>query len=78
MLKPMQEMVYSTCSILPCENEQIVNKILNEYKNCEIVQINCDFVKELPLLKTQIEGTVCIMPTELYEGFFIAKIRKNA
>lgn len=76
MLKKGQEMVYSTCSILQCENEDIVNKILKE-NNCEIVPINIEKMKELPYLPTKIEGTICIAPNELYEGFFVAKIRKN-
>lgn len=76
MLKKGQEMVYSTCSILQCENEDIVNKILKE-SNCEIVPINREKMQELPYLPTKIEGTICIAPNELYEGFFVAKIRKK-
>lgn len=76
MLKKGQEMVYSTCSILQCENEDIVNKILKE-SNCEIVPINTEKMQELPYLPTKIEGTICIAPNELYEGFFVAKIRKK-
>lgn len=76
ILKQGQEMVYSTCSILSVENEEIVSKILKDNK-VEIVPIEFDGKEELPLLPTKIEGTLCVMPTELYEGFFIAKIRKN-
>ena len=76
ILKPGKEMIYSTCSILSCENEDVVNKVLKE-TNAEIVPINFYGIDELPLLQTQIEGTICICPNELYEGFFIAKIRKN-
>ena len=28
-------------------------------------------------LPVEIEGTVCVCPTELYEGFFVAKLRKK-
>lgn len=76
MLKKGQEMVYSTCSILECENEDIVNKVLKE-NNCGIVPINLEKMKDLPYLNTKIEGTICIAPNELYEGFFVAKIRKK-
>ena len=69
-------MVYSTCSILNKENEEIVSKILKNNK-VEIVPIEFKGKEELPLLPTKIDGTLCVMPTELYEGFFIAKIRKN-
>ena len=76
ILKQGQEMVYSTCSILNVENEEIVSKILKNNK-VEIVPIEFKGKEELPLLPTKIDGTLCVMPTELYEGFFIAKIRKN-
>lgn len=75
ILKEGHEMVYSTCSILQEENEDIINKIL-ESKNVEVVPINIEKYKEIQLLPTKIEGTMCIMPNELYEGFFVAKLRK--
>lgn len=76
ILKPGQEMVYSTCSILAMENEDIVNKILKETKT-EIVPIEFKGMENLPILPTQINGTLCICPNELFEGFFVAKIRKR-
>lgn len=76
ILKQGQEMIYSTCSILNVENEEIVSKILKNNK-VEIVPIEFEGKEELPLLPTKIDGTLCVMPTELYEGFFIAKIRKS-
>ena len=76
LLKPGHEMVYSTCSILSCENEDIVaHSIKNE--NVEIVPIHFEGMEELPLLPTKIHGTLCVCPTDLYEGFFVAKIRKK-
>ena len=76
ILKPGKEMVYSTCSILSCENEEIVNKILKE-TGAEIVPIDLDKFINIELLPTKIDGTMCVCPNELYEGFFIAKIKKN-
>lgn len=75
ILKPGKEMVYSTCSILKEENEEIVGKVLSNV-NAEIVPIEFNGMKDLPLLPTTLEGTLCVQPNELYEGFFIAKIRK--
>lgn len=75
LLKQGKEMVYSTCSILANENEEIVQKILKQ-GNAEIVPIQFKGIEQLPLLPTKIEGTLCVCPNELYEGFFIAKIRK--
>ena len=76
ILKPGCEMIYSTCSILSCENEKVIEKVL-EKSDAQIVPIENSFIKELPILPTKIPGTICVMPTELYEGFFIAKIKKN-
>ena len=76
ILKPGHEMVYSTCSILQEENENVVNEILKN-GNIEIVPIENKFVKDLPLLPTKIDGTLCIMPNELFEGFFVAKLKKK-
>ncbi len=76
ILKKNHEMVYSTCSILREENEEIVKKVLKEI-NAEIVPIEFEGVEDLPTLPTELEGTLCVAPTENYEGFYIAKIRKK-
>lgn len=76
LLKPEHEMVYSTCSILSCENEDVVASAIKS-ENIEIVPINFDGMEELPILPTKIPGTLCVKPTDLYEGFFVAKIRKK-
>ena len=75
ILKPGCEMVYSTCSILQEENEEILEKVLSKNK-AKIIPIDFES-KDLPLLPTRIMGTLCVAPSELYEGFFIAKIKKN-
>ncbi len=74
ILKPGCEMVYSTCSILQEENEEILEKVLSKNK-AKIVSIDFEF-KDLPLLPSKIPGTLCVAPNDLYEGFFIAKIQK--
>lgn len=76
ILKPGHEMIYSTCSILSSENEEIIEKALKG-ENAKIVPIDFKGIEELPLLPTKIEGTLCVKPTKNYEGFFIAKIRKE-
>lgn len=75
ILKQGKEMIYSTCSILQEENEDILASILKTCK-VEIVPINVD--KTIPKLPTKIDGTLCVCPNEEYEGFFVAKIRKIA
>ena len=74
ILKGGKELVYSTCSILKEENEEIVKTIMN--KGMEIVPIEFEGKETLPQLPTTIDGTLCICPTQEYEGFFIAKLRK--
>lgn len=76
VLKPGNEMVYSTCSILQEENEENIQKYIKKGL-VEIVPINLKQYEEIPKLPTKIEGTMCICPDELYEGFFVAKLRKK-
>ena len=76
VLKIGEEMVYSTCSILQEENEQIIQKILNK-GNAQIILIDKENLKGIPFLPTKIEGAICVKPTDLYEGFFVAKFIKK-
>lgn len=78
ILKPGHEMIYSTCSILKEENEENILKILKSEK-VELVpiDIHAKEFKDIPMLPVKIEGTICVCPNELYEGFFIAKIKKS-
>ena len=71
MLKKGNTLVYSTCSILKCENEDIIEKVKKEF-NIEIVPIEAN-IKTLP---STIDGVITVMPTKEYEGFFVAKIKK--
>ena len=73
ILNPGGEMVYSTCSILKQENEEILEKVLIK-ANAEIEPIN--LTENIVTLPSKIEGTITVCPTENYEGFFVAKIRK--
>ena len=76
LLSAGHEMVYSTCSILREENEDVLKAVLPAM-NAEIVPIEHEFLQHAPLLPTTIPGVVCVKPTELFEGFFVAKIRKR-
>lgn len=76
ILKSGGELVYSTCSILKEENEENILKILKE-SNLELVSIDTDLLDGVPVLPTNIDGTVCVCPTKLYEGFFVAKLKKK-
>jgi len=74
ILKSGGEMIYSTCSILAKENEEVLKKVVQK-SGAEIVPIKT--IEGVPTLPTSIEGVMCVCSTDLYEGFFVAKIRKK-
>ena len=76
LLSAGHEMVYSTCSILQDENEDVLKAVLPAM-NAEVVPIEHEFLAHVPLLPVTVPGVVCVKPTELFEGFFVAKIRKK-
>lgn len=76
ILKANGELIYSTCSILKEENERVVEEILS-LGNLEIVPIDEGYFKDIPLLPVNIKWTICVCPSDLYEGFFVAKLRKR-
>jgi len=86
-LKSGGEMVYSTCSLEPEENEMIVHLLLEKFAELEVVPV------KLPGLKTgkpvmewngvslnpQIKHALRIWPQDNdTEGFFVCKLRKKA
>jgi NOL1/NOP2/sun family putative RNA methylase len=76
LLKKGGEMVYSTCSFAPEENEEVVLKLLDTFKTSEVLKI------EIPGIKIR-ENKLCKNCVRLYpqdndtQQFFLAKIRKN-
>ena len=74
ILKKDHIMVYSTCSIIYEENEKQLEKLIKQNK-IEIIPID-DIFEDMPKLPTKIKGTICVCPNNLYEGFFISKIKK--
>lgn len=77
LLKPGQELIYSTCSIIPDENEMIIKGALKT-KKVEVIPIEEDLINHFKPLPTSIPGTLLISPDRYFEGFFIAKLRKIA
>jgi NOL1/NOP2/sun family putative RNA methylase len=88
MLKPGGTLVYSTCTFSPEENELIIDWALKNFKNLKIEEI---LEKEVPIskkingltkwkkkiLSNELNKTIRILPTETFEGFYVAKIRKT-
>ncbi len=69
------EMIYSTCSVLEEENEAQIRAALG--MGAEIVPISADDLPGVPIIEGSVDGTVTVCPNELYEGFFLAKLRKK-
>ncbi len=82
VLKSGGELVYSTCSVLPRENEDVVEWVLARHKDCELVDAGLpegalgEGELCVPTLPCRLVGAVTVCPSKLYEGFFVAKIRK--
>lgn len=69
-LKVGGTLVYSTCTILPDENENNIKKFLENHKNFELVPFS---VGELEVKG----GMITLLPhTHHTDGFFIAKLKK--
>lgn len=71
LLKKGGTLLYSTCSVLPEENNGIVSFAKQLGANLQPIKIS----ETLPRLPST-EGTVCVCPSELYEGFFMAMFTK--
>lgn len=65
-LKPEGTLIYSTCSILKEENEEIVEEFLKKNDNFKLEKIN-----------EQNSGILEILPQNNKDGFFIAKLKKT-
>ena len=76
LLPKKHEMVYSTCSVLQMENEDIVQSAVS-MGICEVVPIEHPLLTDVPLLPTKVDGVVCVKPDERFEGFFVAKLRRK-
>ncbi len=83
LVKPGGFLLYSTCSILKRENEEIVSAALAQAaKRGRYVIDALDAAsfseKGVPLLPSTLKGALTICPTALYEGFFLCRIARLA
>lgn len=69
LLKKGGTLVYSTCSLLKEENEAV----LDEGVRLGAKLLPVDLPADIPRLPSR-EGTVTVLPTNDYEGFFVAKL----
>ena len=85
-LKPGGEMVYSTCSVEPHENEEVVDHLLKTFDNAKIIPTKLPgLITSPPILEFEgktydpsIKDTLRIWPQDNdTEGFFVCKILKK-
>lgn len=77
LLSKGSKMVYSTCSILRDENEEVLRAVLPGM-NARVLPIDPATLglTAAQLLPVSIPGVICVKPTALHEGFFVALITK--
>ncbi|HLC63632.1 MAG TPA: RsmB/NOP family class I SAM-dependent RNA methyltransferase [Candidatus Nanoarchaeia archaeon] len=80
------EIVYSTCSIAPEENESVVNSLLEKHDNAKLEPIHLEGLKTSPVVleygkekySEELKKCIRIWPQDNdTEGFFIARIKKE-
>lgn len=88
-LKPGGEMVYCTCSFAPEENELVVDHLLKGEPDAELMAVKGpgstgpQQVRGLTewqgkALDSRLAVTLRVVPDDLWDGFFLARIRKSA
>jgi 16S rRNA (cytosine1407-C5)-methyltransferase len=84
MLKVEGELVYSTCTLTPEENEMIINKILQQYP-VDVVEVNLPIKHQKGLtvykdekLDSRLLKAIRIFPWDVdSDGFFLVKMKKT-
>lgn len=78
-------LIYSTCTMSPEENEEVIDYILSKNSNLKIMDICFDFKGRMDGItkyneidyKAEIKKSIRILPSDEMEGFFICKILKG-
>lgn len=84
-LKPGGTLVYSTCTYSPLENESVVDWALKKFTGIDLLPINTFDAKVLPgfscwknkTYDARISMARRILPSDIYDGFFIAKLTRR-
>jgi 16S rRNA C967 or C1407 C5-methylase (RsmB/RsmF family) len=77
-------MVYSTCTLQPEENEQVLSEFLEEYDGASLEPVDLPLERSDPVTSWKgdsyegVADALRIHPSDTgTEGFFVAKIRKQ-
>lgn len=82
-LKPGGVLVYSTCTLLQEENEAALEWIFGKLagaialENLDFTLTGAEQVQRFSILAGQRAAVLTVIPSALYEGFFVAKFRKT-
>lgn len=85
-LKPGGEMVYSTCSLEPEENEGVVDYLLQKFEKAVVMKVDLPGLKRSPAIQEfegvkynpQVQHCLRLWPQDNdTEGFFVCKIKKR-
>jgi len=72
LLKPRGILLYATCSVLPDENEQVLEKFLSQHSDVEILPIEADWGLAGPA------GRQLFPQSQGHDGFYYARIQKKS
>ncbi|HKL94650.1 MAG TPA: 16S rRNA (cytosine(967)-C(5))-methyltransferase RsmB [Clostridia bacterium] len=67
-VKPDGILLYSTCTLFDEENKTVVSKFLKANSNFKLEKMNIPYENN---------GTLSLLPKEEWDGFYIARMRKN-
>ena len=76
VLAPGGVLVYATCSILSDENEGVLERVLPN-SGAELEPLPEGLLEGVPLLPCRLPEAAVVCPTDLFEGFFVALVKKK-
>lgn len=84
-VKPGGIIMYSTCTFAPEENELVLHRVLKKHPDVQVLPIETQY-ERLPIVKewndeeirSDIQNALRLKPTDICEGFFMAKLQKTA
>lgn len=76
-LKPGGTMVYSTCTLMHEENQDVIHWAMETFgESLMMVKVGLELIGA-DTVKSGQDGALTVLPSELYEGFFVAKFQKG-
>ncbi|MBM7871248.1 16S rRNA (cytosine1407-C5)-methyltransferase [Clostridium pascui] len=78
-------LIYSTCTISPEENEEVIDYVLNKYPNLRVMNLSINVKNSIQGLNVykdkkyndNLKKALRVIPNEEMEGFFVCKLKKK-